>query len=132
MVKKNDNLTKIARAVLGTASPEAVEAIYQANRDSLKSINHLRVDQKLRIPESLDSTAQAHRYADRPADDGVPKRLNLPYKWYQIKQNDTWSSIARHELGDRARWHELNRGKFPNPNRIRPGIRIKVPADASG
>jgi len=135
VVRKNDNLTKIARTVLGTASPEAVQAIYEANRDELKSIHQLRVGQQLQIPNSLDSPAHPRRQADRPAGDAVPKHPEPPQRWYQIKQNDTWSSIARHELGNRARWrelYELNRGKFPNPNRIRPGVRVKLPADASG
>jgi hypothetical protein len=40
-------------------------------------------------------------------------------------------SIAREQLGDAARWkelHLLNRDKFPDPGRIREGVRIKLPA----
>jgi nucleoid-associated protein YgaU len=135
VVKKNDNLTRIARHVLGSASPEAIQAIYEANREHLKDINHLRVGQQLRIPKSLDTPAQARPAPDRPARKGVAKRSESDYRWYQVKQKDTWSSIARSQLGDRTRWrelYELNRSKFPNPNRIRPGVRVKLPADASG
>ncbi|HUW84697.1 MAG TPA: LysM peptidoglycan-binding domain-containing protein [Phycisphaerae bacterium] len=135
VVKENDNLTKIARQVLGTASPEAIQAIYEANRENLKNINHLCVGQQLRIPKSLDTASQARRAPSKPAGNGLANRSESAYRSYQVRQKDTWSSIARHELGDRARWrelYELNRGKFPNPNRIRPGVRIKLPADASG
>jgi hypothetical protein len=34
-------------------------------------------------------------------------------------------------LGDAGRWrelHELNKDKFPNPQSIREGVRIKLPA----
>jgi len=135
VVKKNDNLTKIARHVLGAASPEAIQAIYEANREDLKNINHLCVGQQLRIPKSLDAAAQPRPAPSKPAGNGLAKRSESAYTWYQVRQKDTWSSIARSQLGDRARWrelYELNRGKFPNPNRIRPGVRVKLPADASG
>ncbi len=132
VVKKNDNLTKIARHVLGSASPEAIQAIYEANREDLNNINHLRVGQQLRIPRSLGTDAQAR---PTPSKHAADTRSEPAYRWYQVRQKDTWSSIARSQLGDRTRWrelYELNRGKFPNPNRIRPGVRVKLPADASG
>jgi nucleoid-associated protein YgaU len=135
VVKKNDNLTKIARRVLGSASPEAIQAIYEANREDLKSINHLRVGQQLRVPKSLDTDARVQPAPSSPADSDLARRSQSDYRWYQVRQKDTWSSIARSQLGDRTRWrelYELNRTKFPNPNRIRPGVRVKLPADASG
>lgn len=135
VVKQNDNLTKIARHVLGTASPEAIQVIYEANREDLDSVNHLRVGQQLRIPKSLDTAAEARPAPSKPAANSLASRLEPAYRWYQVKQKDTWSSIAQSQLGDRTRWrelYELNRSKFPNPNRIRPGVRVKLPADASG
>jgi nucleoid-associated protein YgaU len=135
VVKKNDNLTKIARHALGTASPEAIQAIFEANREDLKSINHLRVGQQLRIPRSLDTDARARPAPSKPASSDLANHSESAYRWYQVKQKDTWSSIARSQLGDRTRWrelYELNRSKFPNPNRIRPGVRVKLPADVSG
>ncbi|MEK7756839.1 MAG: LysM domain-containing protein, partial [Planctomycetota bacterium] len=53
------------------------------------------------------------------------------YRWYQVKKNDRYASIAREQLGDAGRWrelHELNKDKFPNPQSIREGVRIKLPA----
>ncbi|MCH8242662.1 MAG: hypothetical protein IH897_08635 [Planctomycetes bacterium] len=55
------------------------------------------------------------------------------YRWYQIKKNDRYVSIARNELGNESRWQEifeLNKKKFPDPSRIRSGVRIKLPAVA--
>ena len=57
-----------------------------------------------------------------------------PIRWYQIKKNDRYVSIARSQLGDASRWRELfelNKDKFPDPQRIREGVRIKLPVDAS-
>jgi nucleoid-associated protein YgaU len=51
-------------------------------------------------------------------------------RWYQIKKNDRYISIARRQLGDARRWrevYELNKDKFPDPQRIREGVRIKLP-----
>ena len=48
-----------------------------------------------------------------------------------MKKNDRYASIARDKLGDPGRWrelHELNKEKFPDPQMIREGVRIKLPA----
>jgi nucleoid-associated protein YgaU len=53
------------------------------------------------------------------------------FKWYQVKKNDRFASIAREQLGDAGRWHEvyeLNKDKFPDPQHIREGVRIKLPS----
>ncbi len=52
-------------------------------------------------------------------------------RWYQVKKNDRYASIAREQLGDTTRWrevYELNKDKFPNAQTIREGVRIKLPA----
>jgi nucleoid-associated protein YgaU len=52
------------------------------------------------------------------------------FRWYQIRKNDRYISIAREQLGDSNRWreiYELNKDKFPDPQRIREGVRIKLP-----
>lgn len=65
----------------------------------------------------------------KPATDS-PKSA----RFYQVKKNDRWMSIARDQLGDPGRWkelHELNKDKFPDPQKIREGVRIKLPASKS-
>ncbi len=47
-----------------------------------------------------------------------------------MQKNDRYASIARSQLGDAGRWqevYELNKDKFPNPQHIREGVRIKLP-----
>jgi len=137
VVRKNDNLTKIAKRMLQTDSREAVEAIYAANRDRLVSKDRLRVGQELKIPMSpkradlspAPDFAGALVHAEQPI--ALTARAKPKYRWYQLRRKDTWSSIARRELGDERRWpelYELNRKAFPNPHRLRPGVRVKLPA----
>lgn len=52
------------------------------------------------------------------------------FRWYQVSRNDRYTSIAREQLGDAARWkeiHALNKEKFPDAGQIREGVRIKLP-----
>ncbi len=50
VVKPGDNLSKIAKAVYGDAS--RWQEIFEANKDTLKDPNLIRVGQELRIPEA--------------------------------------------------------------------------------
>jgi nucleoid-associated protein YgaU len=50
VVQPKDNLAKVAKAVFGRTDRKAVRALYEANSDRLKSANHLKVGQRLRIP----------------------------------------------------------------------------------
>ncbi len=49
---------------------------------------------------------------------------------HTVASGETLSLIARAHTGDANRWrelYELNKDKFPDPDRIRPGVRIKIP-----
>ncbi|MBI4717215.1 MAG: LysM peptidoglycan-binding domain-containing protein [Planctomycetes bacterium] len=53
------------------------------------------------------------------------------FRWYQVKKNDRYLSIAREQLGREDRWkeiYELNKDRFPQAGQIREGVRIKLPA----
>ncbi len=50
IVKKGDNLTRIARKMLGDGNSETVERLFRANRDRLDDKNELMVGMKLNIP----------------------------------------------------------------------------------
>ena len=52
-----------------------------------------------------------------------------------MKKGDRYATIAREHLGDARRWQEiaeLNREIFPDPSKIRYGVRIRLPAGSSG
>ena len=47
---------------------------------------------------------------------------------YNVKKGDTLQSIAAHELGSTARWHEIAKlNNIRDPASIKPGQRLKIP-----
>lgn len=82
-------------------------------------------------PSKKEGEKKPARKAEQAAE--TPKSSSN-FKWYQVKKNDRFASIAREQLGDPGRWHELyemNKDKFPNPQHIREGVRIKLPLTES-
>ncbi len=131
-VKSGDSLSKIARKCYGSEKREVLQAIYQANTSVMPDINTLQVGDVLTLPlidghqDPLgDRTSKATRTRST-----VQNNFLADFRWYQVKNKDRYSSIAREQLGDESRWREifeLNKDKFPNPDRIRVGVRIKIP-----
>lgn len=78
----------------------------------------------------------AEKESGKRASEGVAdnEKNSKNFKWYQVKKNDRFASIARDQLGDAGRWqevYELNKDKFPDPQKIREGVRIKLPPAVS-
>lgn len=137
-VVAGDTLSKIAAAHYGSRSPTVINAVFDANRNVLSSPDLLSVGMELKLPVitgfDLRSRAGRDSHVSRPASSRDSVKTTQPegaaFRWYQIKENDRYISIAREQLGDGRRWqeiHELNKDKFPDPDRIRPGVRIKLP-----
>ncbi len=147
VVAKNDNLTKIARKFYGKPKTakrvkENVDLIFQANRQALKNRNSVHAGQKLRIP-LLDGVngrtrsgsrslakSQADTTKTKAVFAGTGGASGKNWRWYQIKPKDGYARIAKEQLGDANRWKdifELNKDIFPNPDMIRPGVRIRLP-----
>ena len=146
VVKPGDTLSRIAAKHYGSRSRRFVDAIVDANRGVISNPNVVRAGVELKLPVLQGRTASSRQTAGHPQVDDN-RNVNVassgrsttpndqrPIRWYQIKKNDRYVSIARNQLGDASRWQELfelNRDKFPDPQRIREGVRIKLPADAS-
>ncbi len=152
-VVPGDTLSKIAALHLGSASPTVINAIFDANRQVLSSPDVLRVGVELVLPviHGVPGSSRGGSVAAAPtpvrstAPQSTKARSTfqkaniqarkpaLPLRWYQIKKNDRYITIARRQLGDAGRWrevYELNKDKFPDPQRIREGVRIKLPRTA--
>jgi nucleoid-associated protein YgaU len=152
-VQPSDTLSSIGAAHYGTKSKNAVNAIFDANRNVLADPDHLKVGMTLHIPtpatgdqgaakkliapEPTKSIENPTRLVDlvdnRTAAGSAPTAESAAFRWYQVKKNDRYASIAREQLGDTGRWKEvydLNKDKFPDPQRIREGVRIKLPGTA--
>ncbi len=143
-VATGDTLSKIAQAHFGNKSRYSINAIVDANRAVISNPDELQAGMVLTLP-TVEGTARAVRpelpAAKRPvpskdeeAKSRTIKKSAEPapptYRWYQVKKNDRYASIAREQLGDTGRWrelYELNKDKFPNPQAIREGVRIKLP-----
>ena len=53
-------------------------------------------------------------------------------QWYTVVTGDSLSKIARHFYGDGNRWQkifEANRDQIKDPDLIRPGQKLKIPAE---
>jgi nucleoid-associated protein YgaU len=144
-VAPGDTLSKIALAHFGNKSRTSVNTIFDANRSTLASPDDLKAGLVLSLPvvegmvrlvkseppkASSPTSSKTEEAKNHPTKKSAEPRA-ATYRWYQVKKNDRYSSIAREQLGDAGRWrelHELNKDKFPNPQSIREGVRIKLPA----
>jgi nucleoid-associated protein YgaU len=139
-VAPGDTLSRIAANHYGRATTANVNAIVGANRSTIKNPDVLHTGAVIVIPtlkgatgtpvESVTSKKKSAEPATSPSD----ARRAASFTWYQIRPNDRYISIAREQLGDASRWeeiHAMNRTKFPDPGKIRVGVRIKLPVDRS-
>lgn len=103
----------------------------------------LRVGQKLVIP-ALADTAVAR--SDDPATDAAravevaidqvrdfveSDTTRSPYSPYTVASGDNLTSISRRHFGDGRRWrdiYELNRDQLPDPDAVRVGQVLRIPA----
>ena len=137
-VMPGDTLSKIAGEYYGSKSRRLIEAIFDANRTILANPDMLGVGMELVIPmvSGVDGATRSandprRRVNTKPAADEPRTPKAEPARRYQIKKNDRYVSIAREQLGDVSRWreiYELNKEIFPDPEFIREGVRIKLPA----
>ena len=148
-VRSGDSLSRVAELAYKSQKRAVLEAIYQANKEVMPNIDTLKVGDVLTLPviEGLpepmgegiervagsgtpgagDRAATAPIREDRSAREG---QVEQGFRWYQVKKSDRYANIAREQLGDERRWREifeLNKDKFPDPDRIREGVRIKLP-----
>jgi nucleoid-associated protein YgaU len=137
-VVPGDTLSRIAAAYYDSRSATVINAIFEANRSVLSNRDVLRVGIELILPPVNGFDFRLAQESAQIAQSESPVRgrqvdehtTQASFRWYQIKKGDSYISIAREQLGDGSRWqeiHELNRDKFPDPQRIREGVRIKLP-----
>ncbi|MFQ5491195.1 MAG: LysM peptidoglycan-binding domain-containing protein [Phycisphaerae bacterium] len=138
VVQKGDTLSRIAAKRYGSGSKRVIDAIFDANRSMMTSPNDLRSGATIALPaiegiKLLEATV-VQKAAPKKA---VPVREQSTYRWYQVRKGDRYATIAKRELGSARRWKEiaeLNRDIFPDPSKIRFGVRIRIPiaGDTSG
>ena len=140
-VQPNDNYWLISKKLYGTGA--YFKALFEHNRDRFPRANRLRVGDVIRTPpmEVLQQTYP--KLSPRATGTSSPvgaSRRGSPIsrgpldggRSYLVQEGDTLYDIARYELGDANRWHEirqLNRDVLGNDaDRLRSGIELRLPA----
>ncbi len=60
----------------------------------------------------------------------IEEKPKLKYKYYTVRKNDTLQKISSKFYGTTRKWkliYEENKSIIKNPDRVYPGIRIKIP-----
>ncbi len=142
VVKPGDSLSRIASQQYGTCAKRVIDAIYAANRSTMASPDSLGVGQEIVLPDigGAKAPSATPRRTEQPKPAPALKaRQDSPpaqpkYQFYQIEKGDCYATIAKKFLGSSSRWREiaeLNKDVFPDPGKIRYGVRIRIPVEAS-
>jgi nucleoid-associated protein YgaU len=161
VVQSGDTLGAVAKKVYGPEQGNKlsnIEAIFEANRKTLSTMDSLQVGQKLTIPPlassasstpantltgtnfvKADSVGQRHSSADtakpaatttKPAQ--ATKADNTkPGRIYVVKEGDSLWQIASEQLGDGNRYKEivkLNSDILSSEDDIKVDMKLKLPA----
>jgi nucleoid-associated protein YgaU len=118
VAEKNQLAAKIEPDTKPAPAPDAEKIADAKAKNPEKQSPKKEAADKVPVKKVADTLAESDKNAKN-------------FKWYQVKKNDRFASIARDQLGDAGRWqevYELNKDKFPDPQKIREGVRIKLPA----
>jgi len=66
---------------------------------------------------------------DQPA--AAPKDVSVPAQTYTVLKDDTLQKISKKVYGSYGKWYkiyEANKGKIKNPNFVKPGTVLNIPA----
>ena len=120
-VQPGDTLGEIAQRFLGSVQAGTREI--RANNPGIPENGMIRVGQELVIPAILPPDTQLDT-SDRREDSN-------PRQFYVVQEGDTLSAITQRYFGhgDFNRILKANRDILPNPDQLKPGMRLKIPND---
>lgn len=200
-VQAGESLGKIAAKHYGRATPARIDAIFNANREQLESVNAVKVATKLNIPllegeyanmfEPASGTApppiqgsrsgnpvidrgiagagqptgrrddavripppimdrsvgntfghasgtpspviDSRQTPNQPSETSKPANAAVPFVWYEVREKDTLSKIAKNQLGNEKLYREIyrmNQDVLPDQHKLKPGMKIRLPKPA--
>lgn len=123
-VRGGETLSAISKKYYGT--PDHAEQI--ARNNNISNPQRLGVGTRLVLAGDPNGSIRANQGATptRQAQKTAPTRRVVT-----VREGETLSEIAKRELGSEGKWHELwemNKKAVPNPNRLRPGTTLNLPA----
>lgn len=152
VVQDGDSLSSIAKKVYGEEQGNkftSINAIFEANRKTLASIDSLQVGQKLTMPvltsqaapapsnvlsgsdfKKVDAVGSRHLPAGTTAT-VKPAAAAKPENIYVVKEGDSLWRIAADRLGDGNRYREivrLNSSILTSEDDLQTGMQLKLPA----
>ncbi|MHC5007879.1 MAG: LysM peptidoglycan-binding domain-containing protein [Planctomycetota bacterium] len=122
-VRPGESLSEIAHRYYGDV--HLTDELAQVN--GIDDPDELRAGHRLRVPQAGDLAPGQQPAAPQPPDAPVPA-----YGSYRIMPGDSLSSIAQRCLRSADRWrdlYELNRDVIGDPDNIRVGTVIRIPAE---
>lgn len=127
-VRPGESLSAICRRVYGTASLTMALAAHNgiADPDTVWAGRRLSMPAADALSGGAAPIATPGR-AHADDHDGTP----APLATYRIREGDSLSDIAQRVMGSAGRWqqlYELNRQAISNPDDIRAGTVLRVPA----
>ncbi|MFQ5734300.1 MAG: LysM peptidoglycan-binding domain-containing protein [Planctomycetaceae bacterium] len=139
-VQPSDNYWTISRKAFGTGVYYHALAAY--NRHRIPDPKKMRPGMKVLVP-TVDVLAARFPALCPRGGAGESARRNLPSGFYRdqrgnpmfrVGKTDTLSGIAQKHLGRGSRWiqvYRMNSSRIKNPNRLKIGTELQLPADAS-
>ncbi len=136
-VQPNDNFWTISEKLFGTGS--YFQALAEHNRGKVANPNQLQVGQIILAPDIAELEQKYPAYCPKPEHRSVARHSTVAMRVghhgtdaaYTVVEGDTLYRIARYELGDASRWHEiyqLNREVIGESfNYLRPGTQLALP-----
>ena len=151
VVQSGDSISGIAKKVYGAkegVKQKNIDAIFAANRNTLKKINDLQIGQKLVIPSIPGSTAAPSSPAEVLTDKNFTKVESVGQQHstantskpaaaaksgsvYVVKEGDSLWKIAASQLGDGNRYKDIvkmNSDILSSEDDIAVGMQLKMPA----
>ena len=139
VVCSGDSLAEIAKKMYGPENGKklaSVEKIYNANKNTLESIDQIQIGQKLIIPPLENKTnallkTGLFEKVSKITSPQTAQASKEQYKQYIVKESDSLWQIAARNLGDGNRFSEiiqLNQSVLADPEKLAIGMKLKLPA----
>jgi len=145
VVKHGENYWTISRQAYGSA--RYFQVLVEYNRHRIPDPKRMRPGMKVLIPTIEVLQTRFPKLCPSSSKgghtSGTSSRQQLPAGFfrdrqgnpmYRVGKSDTLSEIAHKHLGRGSRWiqvYHLNRQVIPDPNRLKIGTELRLPADAS-